>query len=67
LFAVELDRDRGGNDLADVIYRHCIERGVIPMFSPPGTVAFSAPLVIDQRNLEECIDILGEVIAVASQ
>jgi len=30
-----------------------------------GDVALSVPLVIDQRNLDACIDILGEAVAVA--
>jgi len=67
MLAAEFDPDRGGKELADLIYRGCVERGVIPMFSPASTVALSVPLVIDQRNLDECIDILGEAITAASQ
>jgi 4-aminobutyrate aminotransferase len=67
MLAVEFDLDSGGKELADLVYRGCVERGVIPMFSPASTVALSVPLVIDQRDLDECIDILGEAIAAASQ
>ena len=66
MFAVEFEPERGGKELADVVYRGCVDRGVIPMFSPAQTVGFSVPLVIDQRNLDECIDIIDEVISAAS-
>ena len=49
----------------EVFFRACVDGGVLPMFPEGSSVTFSIPLVIDESDLEDSIEVIEEAVQTA--
>jgi len=66
MFALEF-RDSGQRDSAEQmsrkVQRACIDRGLLPTIPKGASLTFSAPLIIEQSELDQAIDVLCDAIS----
>ena len=63
MIAVEFGGDGDGTAMAQLVYRRCAERGMIPVFPRDASLTISAPLIISAGDLDAAVDMLMLAIA----
>ena len=49
----------------EVVFRACVDGGVLPMFPEGSSVTFSIPLVVDESDLEDSIEVIEAAVQTA--